>query len=181
MSNRWDQPGVPHKGWNCVDVVDLRGDGESAEETDYATCQMCGNEKIRYVHIMEHPDLEDHFDVGCVRRKNEWRQHRPQGARKPVKEPSCSQNPLADAYVENFSQREQLPKCRRPQSRGTPDQDKAMGVSNGQPVWCKNLCHQGRSQIGTLRRFLDSNTGRRPPVVRRLNQHTKEIDPRNLS
>lgn len=66
MSNRWDQPGVPHKGWNCVDVVDLRGDGESAEETNYATCQMCGNEKIRYIHIMEHPDLEDHFDVGCV-------------------------------------------------------------------------------------------------------------------
>ena len=52
--NRWDQPGVPHKGWHCVDVVDLRADGESADETDYATCQMCGNEKIRYVHIMEH-------------------------------------------------------------------------------------------------------------------------------
>ena len=64
--NRWDQPGVPHKGWHCVDVVDLRADGESADETDYATCQMCGNEKIRYVHIMEHPDLDENFDVGCV-------------------------------------------------------------------------------------------------------------------
>ena len=64
--NRWDQPGVPHKGWHCVDVVDLRADGESADETDYATCQMCGNEKIRYVHIMEHPDLNENFDVGCV-------------------------------------------------------------------------------------------------------------------
>ena len=64
--NRWDQPGVPHKGWHCVDVVDLRADGESADETDYATCQMCGNEKIRYVHIMEHPDLDEKFDVGCV-------------------------------------------------------------------------------------------------------------------
>jgi hypothetical protein len=41
-----------------VDVVDLRADGESADETDYATCQMCGNEKIRYVHVMAHPDLE---------------------------------------------------------------------------------------------------------------------------
>jgi len=51
---------------NCVDVVDLRSDGESAEETNYATCQMCGNEKIRYVHFMEHPDLEEQFDVGCV-------------------------------------------------------------------------------------------------------------------
>ena len=64
--NRWDQPGVPHKGWHCVDVVDLRADGESADETDYATCQMCGNEKIRYVHIMEHPDLDENFEVGCV-------------------------------------------------------------------------------------------------------------------
>jgi hypothetical protein len=64
--NRWGQPGVPHKGWHCVDVVDLRADGESADETDYATCQMCGNEKIRYVHIMEHPDLDENFDVGCV-------------------------------------------------------------------------------------------------------------------
>ena len=25
--NRWDQPGVHHKGWHCVDVVDLRADG----------------------------------------------------------------------------------------------------------------------------------------------------------
>ena len=64
--NRWDQSGVPHKGWHCVDVVDLRADGESADETDYATCQMCGNEKIRYVHIMEHPDLDENFEVGCV-------------------------------------------------------------------------------------------------------------------
>ena len=64
--NRWEQPGVPHKGWHCVDVVDLRADGESADETNYATCQMCGNEKIRYVHVMEHPDLDENFDVGCV-------------------------------------------------------------------------------------------------------------------
>lgn len=49
-----------------MDVVDLRADGESADETDYATCQMCGNEKICYVHVMEHPDLDENFDVGCV-------------------------------------------------------------------------------------------------------------------
>ena len=58
---RWDQPGVPHKGWQCVDVVDLRADGGPADETDYATCQMCGNEKIRYVHVMAHPDLPETF------------------------------------------------------------------------------------------------------------------------
>lgn len=36
--SRWDQPGVPHKGWHCLDVVDLRADGGPADETDYATC-----------------------------------------------------------------------------------------------------------------------------------------------
>ncbi len=64
--NRWDQQGIPHKGWNCVDVIDIRADGEAVNESDYATCQMCGKEKIRYVHIMEHTDLEDQFEVGCV-------------------------------------------------------------------------------------------------------------------
>ena len=64
--NRWDQPGVPHKGRQCVDEDDLRADGETAHETKYATSQICGNEKIRYVHIMEHPDLDENFDVGCV-------------------------------------------------------------------------------------------------------------------
>lgn len=49
-----------------MDVVDLRADGESAEETDYATCQMCSNGKICYVHIMEPPDLDENFNVGCV-------------------------------------------------------------------------------------------------------------------
>jgi len=39
---------------------------QSADEIDYATCQMCGNEKIRYVYIMEHPNLDEHFEVGCV-------------------------------------------------------------------------------------------------------------------
>lgn len=65
-ANRWDKPGVPHKGWLCVDVVDLRPDGGHAEETDYAICQMCGNEKIRYVHVMRHPDFDEQFNVGCV-------------------------------------------------------------------------------------------------------------------
>jgi len=29
---RWDQLGVPHKAGQCVDVVDLRADGEPADE-----------------------------------------------------------------------------------------------------------------------------------------------------
>ena len=64
--NRWDKVGIPHKGWACIDVIDLRGDGAGFDETSYETCQMCGHEKIRFVHVMEHSDQEDGLRVGCV-------------------------------------------------------------------------------------------------------------------
>lgn len=62
--NRWNLPGVPHKGWLCEDVIDLRGD-DSADDTDYAECEMCGQERIRYVHRMKHADGQS-LSVGCV-------------------------------------------------------------------------------------------------------------------
>lgn len=62
----WDIPGVPHKGWRCIDVYDLREDGSTPEETSYATCEMCGNERIRYVHVLEHDDYHATIEVGCV-------------------------------------------------------------------------------------------------------------------
>lgn len=55
--NRWDHPNVPHKEWRCVNITDL---GEPIH-----TCEMCGQEQIRYVHTMEHDD-HDNLDVGCV-------------------------------------------------------------------------------------------------------------------
>ncbi len=66
MGNLWSEPGVPHKDWSCIDVIDLRANGEPASETDYANCQMCGQEKLRYVHIMEHSDYHRTLEVGCV-------------------------------------------------------------------------------------------------------------------
>jgi len=66
LTNLWDQPDVPHKGWHCIDVQDLREDGSSAEETEYATCQMCGNERVRFVHVMEHPEWDGTMYTGCV-------------------------------------------------------------------------------------------------------------------
>jgi hypothetical protein len=36
--NRWDQQGIPHKGWNCVDVIDIRADGDAVNKSGYATC-----------------------------------------------------------------------------------------------------------------------------------------------
>lgn len=43
MSNKWNQPNIPHKGWSLEYVYDIREDGQSADETDYETCMMCNN------------------------------------------------------------------------------------------------------------------------------------------
>lgn len=65
MANYWKQPGIPRKGWTLMDVIDIREDGQSESDTDYETCMMCGNEKIRYVHIVEHSEMSSEFRVGC--------------------------------------------------------------------------------------------------------------------
>jgi len=55
---KWSQPGVPHLGWQCVDIEDL---GELLQE-----CEMCETQSIRYVHYMEHPSYPKVLKVGCV-------------------------------------------------------------------------------------------------------------------
>ena len=67
----WDKEGVPHKGWTCVDMIDL---GEDSEDMNFETrkaelyekCEMCNQEGIRYVHIMEHPKYDGQLQVGCI-------------------------------------------------------------------------------------------------------------------
>lgn len=61
MSGLWDNAGVPHKGWVCTNVTDL----EPENESDYASCEMCGKEQIRYVHTMEHDEFPP-LEVGCI-------------------------------------------------------------------------------------------------------------------
>ena len=70
MTNHWKHQGIPHKGWTLEDVIDIREDGQEEWETDYETCMMCGNEKIRYVHILTHPDIDEEFRVGCICAEN---------------------------------------------------------------------------------------------------------------
>lgn len=55
---KWSKAGVPHKGWQCVDIEDL---GEPQIE-----CDMCELQTIRYVHHMEHPNYPEILEVGCV-------------------------------------------------------------------------------------------------------------------
>lgn len=64
--NYWNKSDVPHKGWNLESVYDIKEDGQSADDTTYEECMMCGNERIRYVHVLTHPEVSQDFKVGCV-------------------------------------------------------------------------------------------------------------------
>lgn len=58
---------MPHKGLTLEDVYDVVEDeNESVDERNYETCEMCGNETIRYVHVVSHPDVDHDFHVGCI-------------------------------------------------------------------------------------------------------------------
>lgn len=57
-TGKWSDPGVPHRGWICVDTEDL---GE-----DTIVCEMCEVMEIRHVHVMEHPEYGDTLRCGCV-------------------------------------------------------------------------------------------------------------------
>lgn len=64
MDNLWKAPGIPHKGWELHTVIDLGEEGYSFDE--YETCMMCGQENIRYVHIVSHREINEDYRVGCV-------------------------------------------------------------------------------------------------------------------
>ncbi|MDE0131081.1 MAG: hypothetical protein OXQ32_02310 [bacterium] len=55
---KWSMPGVPHKGWWCIGLKDLKG--------LFGICEMCETQSIRYVHYMEHPDYPDVLGAGSV-------------------------------------------------------------------------------------------------------------------
>jgi len=63
---RWNIPGIPHKGWQCETVYDVREDGASQDDTAYEVCQMCGNVPIRFVHVMSHSEYPEDMNVGCI-------------------------------------------------------------------------------------------------------------------
>ena len=64
MSGLWDVPGIPHRGWTCVDVIDLREDGKDTDnpQTNYEVCQMCRHHPLR--RACDHVDgIVDHMIV----------------------------------------------------------------------------------------------------------------------
>lgn len=50
--------GLPTSGWVCESVIDL----EKAE----FTCELCGHEGIRYVHVMACDAYAGSLSVGCI-------------------------------------------------------------------------------------------------------------------
>jgi hypothetical protein len=59
---KWSEPGVPHKGWTCVDV----DDNGCEPDDEWTICEMCEVVEIRWVHRMTHPDYPDELGVGCI-------------------------------------------------------------------------------------------------------------------
>ena len=104
----WNQPGVPHINWVCLDMEDV--------EDDYEKCEMCGNYPIRYVHLMEHQDYFSSLRVGCIcagkmegsskqakKREKQFKQELMiRSLRQLWKQSSSNQRPLIEQYVKYF-------------------------------------------------------------------------------
>lgn len=55
--------GAPLGGWQCLEVTDICEDDENAP---LFTCELCGCDKVRYVHTMVHDDFYIPLKVGCL-------------------------------------------------------------------------------------------------------------------
>ena len=55
--HRWEEEGVPHKGW-LPQGVNIRGDRDG-------DCQFC-SQKIKYEHVLSHPDFHEDRVAGSV-------------------------------------------------------------------------------------------------------------------
>ena len=62
---RWNKRDIPHKGWKYIGIEDIGEDLYPWEKIRYEQCEMCGKEKIRYVHILSHPEFDGELRVGC--------------------------------------------------------------------------------------------------------------------
>lgn len=49
---------APLEKWKCLDVVD--------GETDDFVCELCDCRKVRYIHVMVHPEYDGEIQVGCI-------------------------------------------------------------------------------------------------------------------
>ena len=50
--------GAPLENWSCTEVED----GETAD----FICELCGCDRVRFIHVMAHADYDGVLQVGCV-------------------------------------------------------------------------------------------------------------------
>lgn len=55
---RLNELNAPLEHWKCRQVID----GETAE----FKCELCDCKKVRYIHVMVHPDYDGEINVGCI-------------------------------------------------------------------------------------------------------------------
>jgi hypothetical protein len=64
VTGNLEEYGAPLSGWYCVEVIDIADETDDEDET--TECELCGCQKVRYVHVMRHDDYFDDFRVGCI-------------------------------------------------------------------------------------------------------------------
>ena len=58
---------APLSDWHCVQIDDMAEVGWIAGNgMGHATCELCGCEKVRFVHVMRHERYFEDINVGCV-------------------------------------------------------------------------------------------------------------------
>ena len=49
--------------WYCLEVIDVR---EDDPEAPLWTCELCGCDRVRFVHVMDNPLYFEPVRVGCI-------------------------------------------------------------------------------------------------------------------
>ena len=55
--------GAPLERWYCLEVIDVR---EDDPEAPLWTCELCGCDRVRFVHVMDNPLYFEPVRVGCI-------------------------------------------------------------------------------------------------------------------
>lgn len=64
--NQWNKPDIPLRGWKCDKVYYAQEENPDK----YEVCDLCGNDQVKYVFVLSHPDYPETLkvDAPCVER-----------------------------------------------------------------------------------------------------------------
>ena len=62
--------GAPLENWICIGIRDLKDEGllsyKEDGEGEMFTCELCGCERVRFIHDMQHDEYFEDVSVGCI-------------------------------------------------------------------------------------------------------------------